>query len=108
MNALYLVMISGLLMGSVAVTVNGTAYPNTIPFQNQIAPVSVTMKNEILRQDAGKALFEYPSAQKKKMNDISSIEGIIFLSEEALYKNNWSIKALSARTDVNRVIEIFA
>lgn len=108
MNALYLVMISGLLMGSVAVTVNGTAYPTTMPFQNQIAPVSVTLNRETLRQEAGKAVLEYNSAQKKKMNEISSIEGIIFLNEEELYKNNWSIKALSTRAGAYRVIEIFA
>lgn len=65
MNALYLVMISGLLMGSAAVTVNGTAYPTTMPFQNQIAPVSVIMNREMSRQDAGKAVLENNSAQKK-------------------------------------------
>ncbi len=42
------------------------------------------------------------------INEISSIEGINDLYEEELYKNNWSMKALSGWAGAFRVIDIFA
>ena len=107
MNVIYSVMIASLLMGSAAVTVNGTAYP-AIPYQNPLAFVSGMMNREASIQDANKAGLKNNSAQKKMINKISSIEGINFLNEEELYKNNWSMKALSGGADAFRFVEIYA
>lgn len=105
MNTLYLLMMSGLLMGSIAVTINGTAYP-TMPYQNPMAFVSGMMNREASMQDANKAVLKENSAEET-MNETSLIAGIDILNEKEFHEKNWSMKALSDWVGVFRYVEVY-
>ena len=82
MNTLYLLMISGLLMGSVTVTAKGLAYPR-LPYLNPM-----------------------PSSLNGNQ-DHFSLKRMSFLNEEKFHRKMWSMKALNERVENSRWIEIF-
>lgn len=106
MNALVITMMSGLLMGSIVATVNGTAYPVN-PYQNPLVYVSGMMNRESSVMDANKTGSERDSVMKAN-KESSLIANTDFLKEEALFKKKMSVVTLNKLQEIFRVVGIYA
>ena len=102
MNVLLLTMMSGLLMGSVAVTVNGRAYP-AMTYQNPMEYVSSEVNRGSSMLDENKSDLKNSAWEMKNENPL--MEGNNFLKNEAIKKSE--IQLLSDWVTVFRYVDIY-
>lgn len=102
MNVLLLTMMSGLLMGSVAVTVNGIAYP-AMTYQNPLVYVSREVNRESSMLDENKSALKNPAWEMK--NETPLMAGNNSFNNEAIKKSE--IRLLNDWVTVFRYVEIY-